>query len=53
LRLFPYVNRINTSVAHPLDNTNTEIAVAQYEDGLIGLAKELAKYTENQECRPL
>ena len=41
------VNRINTSVAHPLDNTNTEIAVAQYEDGLIGLAEELAKYTEN------
>jgi hypothetical protein len=38
---------MNTSVADPLHNTNTEIAAAQYEDGLIGLSEELAKYTQD------
>jgi len=40
------VNRINASVTDPL-HTNTEIAVAQYEDGLIDLSEELARYTED------
>jgi hypothetical protein len=38
--------RINTSVEDPLSGHNTELAVIGYEDGLIRLAENLAKYTE-------
>jgi hypothetical protein len=41
------LSRINTSMADPLRNTNTELAAAGYEDGLIGLSETLAKYTAN------
>jgi hypothetical protein len=40
------LGRINTSMADPLHNTNTELAVVGYEDGLIGLSETLAKYSE-------
>jgi hypothetical protein len=40
------MGRINTSMADPLRNTNTEMAVLGYEDGLISLSETLAKYTE-------
>ncbi len=39
--------RINTSMADPLHNTNSETAAASYEDGLISLSETLAKYTQN------
>ena len=38
--------RINTSVADPLSGNNAELSVIGYEDGLIGLAENLAKYSE-------
>lgn len=41
------LGRINTSLADPLRGTNTELAVAGYEDGLIGLSEDLAKYSED------
>lgn len=37
--------RINTSLATPLSNTNTELDVASYEDGLIAMSENLAKYS--------
>jgi len=40
------LNQINTSVADPLSGNNTELAVIGYEDGLISLAENLAKYSE-------
>ncbi len=39
-------SRINGSMADPLHNTNSEFAVASFEDGLISLSETLAKYTE-------
>jgi len=41
------IGRINTSMADPLRNTNTELNAAGFEDGLIGLSETLAKYTAN------
>lgn len=40
------IGRINTSMANPLSNTNTELAVAGYEDVLITMSENLAKYSE-------
>jgi hypothetical protein len=40
------LGRINTSMADPLSGNNTELSAVGYEDGLIGLAENLAKYTE-------
>ncbi len=40
------LTRINTSMATPLKNTNTELEVAGYEDGLIALSENLARYSQ-------
>jgi hypothetical protein len=39
--------RINTSMNDVLKGTNTELAVAGFEQGLIGLAENLAKYSKH------
>jgi hypothetical protein len=40
------LGRINTSMSDPLNNRNTELAVIAYEDGLVMLADNLAKYSD-------